>query len=159
MRSVWILALLTACEAKSAPVSEEEVSVMVDPVKTASSTPEGPRNVLGSPLAPCSVDPMTGWFRDGSCRTDELDRGLHVVCAEVDARFLEFTKGRGNDLSTPRPEHRFPGLKPQDRWCLCARRWLEAHEAGAAPKIILESTHEKALKIIPSDILLPYGRR
>jgi len=117
-----------------------------------------PRNVLGTPLDACSVDPMTGWYRDGSCRTDEMDRGLHVVCAEVDERFLAFTRDRGNDLSTPRPESGFPGLKPGDRWCLCARRWLEAHEAGAAPPVVLEATHMKALTIVPLGVLIPYGR-
>jgi uncharacterized protein (DUF2237 family) len=100
-----------------------------------------------------------GWYRDGSCRTDDMDRGSHVVCATVDARFLDFTKTRGNDLSTPRPEHRFPGLKPGDRWCLCARRWREAEQAGAAPPVVLEATHARALDMIPAEVLIAHGRR
>jgi uncharacterized protein (DUF2237 family) len=115
-------------------------------------------NVLGTALKPCCMAPKTGWFRDGYCRTDEQDRGLHVVCAEVDARFLAFSKARGNDLTTPRPEYAFPGLKPGDHWCLCARRWLEAHEAGAAPPVVLEATHAKAATVIPLDVLIGAGR-
>lgn len=117
-----------------------------------------PTNVLGTELRKCSVDPMTGWYRDGSCRTDDMDRGLHVVCAEMTDAFLAFTKSRGNDLSTPAPQYRFPGLKPGDRWCLCARRWLEAHEAGVAPPVHLDATHRKALEIIPLEVLVGAGR-
>jgi len=98
-------------------------------------------NVLGTPLAACSFDPLTGYFRDGCCRTSADDDGTHVICARVTAEFLEFSRSRGNDLSTPRPEWRFPGLVPGDRWCLCALRWLEALEAGVAPPVILEATH------------------
>jgi uncharacterized protein (DUF2237 family) len=92
---------------------------------------------------------MTGYFRDGCCNTDESDRGSHTVCARVTAEFLEFSKARGNDLSTPRPEFNFPGLKPGDRWCLCAARWKEAFEAGAAPHVFLGATHERATDIVP----------
>ena len=108
-----------------------------------------PQNVLGTPLQPCCTDPLTGYFRDGSCRTDATDRGTHVVCAIMTEEFLTYTKSRGNDLSTPLPRYRFPGLKPGDGWCLCALRWLEAYEAGVAPPVRLESTHERALDFIP----------
>ena len=105
-------------------------------------------NVLGSELVPCSYAPLTGWFRDGCCRTDEADAGTHLVCAKVTAEFLAFSQRRGNDLSTPRPEHRFAGLQPGDRWCLCVNRWKEAHEAGCAPWVVLESTHISALEFV-----------
>ena len=105
-------------------------------------------NVLGQPLQPCGTDPMTGWFRDGCCRSDPDDRGLHVVCAVMTARFLEFSKSRGNDLSPPRPDYDFPGLKPGDRWCLCARRWEEARVMGVAPPVYLSATHHKTLALI-----------
>lgn len=105
-------------------------------------------NVLGTELVPCSYDPLTGFFRDGCCRTDEQDVGTHVVCARVTEDFLSFSLSRGNDLSTPRPEYRFHGLKPGDRWCLCVMRWKEALLAGVAPPVILESTDAKALKFV-----------
>ncbi len=111
------------------------------------------RNVLGAPLRACSFDPVTGYFRDGCCRTREDDSGLHVVCARVTADFLAFSMQRGNDLSTPRPEWRFQGLEPGQRWCLCANRWLEAWHAGVAPPVVLDSTHEKALEVIPLNVL------
>jgi uncharacterized protein (DUF2237 family) len=107
------------------------------------------RNVLGGPLRACSYAPITGFFRDGCCRTRRDDVGLHVVCVKVTADFLAFSAKQGNDLSTPIPDARFPGLKPGDRWCLCASRWLEAYEAGKAPLVVLESTHEQALEVIP----------
>ncbi len=106
------------------------------------------RNVLGQLLVPCSHDPMTGFFRDGCCRTREDDTGSHVVCARVTQAFLAFTRARGNDLGTPRPEWDFPGLQPGDRWCLCALRWKEAFEAGVAPPVLLESTHIRALDVL-----------
>jgi uncharacterized protein (DUF2237 family) len=102
-------------------------------------------NVLGTALVPCSYDPLTGYFRDGCCNTDEHDRGSHVICAKVSQEFLDFSLRQGNDLITPRPEYRFQGLKAGDRWCLCALRWKQAFEAGVAPKVILESTHINAL--------------
>jgi uncharacterized protein (DUF2237 family) len=105
-------------------------------------------NVLGSELVPCSYAPLTGYFRDGCCRTDETDAGTHVVCVKVTAEFLAFSTLRGNDLSTPRPEHRFMGLKPGDRWCLCVTRWKEALDAGCAPWVVLESTHIGALDYV-----------
>ncbi len=104
------------------------------------------RNVLGGPLAPCSVNPITGFFRDGCCNTAVEDRGSHTVCIVSTAAFLAFSKSCGNDLSTPHPEYGFPGLKPGDRWCLCAPRWQEAFEAGHAPKVILSATHLGALR-------------
>ncbi len=105
-------------------------------------------NVLGEPLVPCSFDPLTGFFRDGCCHTDEHDHGTHVVCARVTPEFLDFSRARGNDLVTPRPEYRFRGLKPGDRWCLCVARWKEALDAGVAPPVVLASTHAKALDTV-----------
>jgi len=107
---------------------------------------KGPRNVLGEPLETCSLKPMTGFFRDGCCNTSRADGGSHTVCAVVTAAFLEFSKSRGNDLSTPVPEYGFPGLQPGDRWCLCAPRWREAFEAQCAPRVALRATHEAALE-------------
>ena len=104
------------------------------------------RNVFGEPLAVCCMAPMTGFYRTGCCETGPEDLGAHVVCVETTAAFLEFSKSRGNDLSTPMPEFGFPGLKPGDRWCLCAARWQEALEAGAAPRVVLSATHEAALE-------------
>ncbi len=104
------------------------------------------RNILNEELQPCSLDPLTGYFRDGCCRTGSGDMGVHVVCAVMTSPFLEFSKERGNDLSTPRPELDFPGLKPGDRWCLCAPRWHEAWLAGKAPDIVAASTHISALE-------------
>jgi uncharacterized protein (DUF2237 family) len=103
------------------------------------------RNVLGETLEICSISPMTGFFRDGCCNTSREDVGSHTVCVVMTAEFLEFSKSRGNDLSTPVPEFAFPGLKPGDRWCLCAPRWQEALEAGKAPRVVLRATHEGAL--------------
>ena len=105
-------------------------------------------NVLGSALVPCSYDPLTGFYRDGCCKTDAHDAGSHVICAKVTQEFLDFSISVGNDLSTPRPEYRFAGLKAGDRWCLCARRWQEAFQAGLAPPVVLESTHERALDFV-----------
>lgn len=105
-------------------------------------------NVLGTPLQPCSMDPLTGWFRDGCCRSDPHDAGMHWVCAVMTAEFLAFSRQAGNDLSTPRPEFAFPGLKPGDRWCLCARRWQEAYAAGMAPRVVLEATHLNTLGVV-----------
>ena len=110
-------------------------------------------NVLGTTLVPCSYDPLTGFYRDGCCNTADDDTGSHVVCVKVSADFLAYSIRRGNDLSTPRPEYRFRGLEPGDRWCLCALRWREAFEAGVAPAVVLESTHERALDFIPLEQL------
>jgi uncharacterized protein (DUF2237 family) len=120
----------------------------------ASATPSAaPVSVTGAPLATCSLSPRTGWFRDGSCRTDDADRGRHVVCAELTDRFLDYTRARGNDLSTPVPEARFPGLKAGDRWCLCADRWEEARLEGMAPPVVLEATDRAALASVPLETL------
>lgn len=104
------------------------------------------KNVLGTELLDCSHDPLTGFYRDGCCRTGTDDMGLHTVCAVMTEDFLSFTRARGNDLSTPEPEMRFPGLRPGDRWCLCVTRWKEAFEAGMAPGVVLEATHASALE-------------
>lgn len=117
----------------------------------------GARNVLGSELVPCSYDPLTGYFRDGCCNTDASDRGSHVICAVVTDEFLEYSKSRGNDLSTPRPEYRFAGLRDGDRWCLCALRWREALSEGIAPEVVLECTHEKALDFVSLDHLVAHA--
>lgn len=114
-------------------------------------------NVWGSELSPCSINPMTGFYRDGSCATGDDDPGRHVVCIEVTADFLEFSKSRGNDLSTPMPEFGFAGLKPGDRWCLCGLRWKEAYEADMAPRIVLASTHIAMTEIVPIEILKRYA--
>ncbi len=111
------------------------------------------KNVLGGPLASCSMRPRTGFYRDGCCNTGPEDLGLHVVCAQMTAEFLTFSKAHGNDLSTPMPESGFPGLEPGDRWCLCAARWREAYEAGVAPPIVLSATHEETLAVVPLDAL------
>ena len=114
-------------------------------------------NVLGGELEPCSAKPLTGFFRDGHCNTCAQDEGSHTVCAIMTEEFLAYSKYVGNDLSTPRPEFSFPGLKPGDRWCLCAARFLQAHEEGCAPKVHLQATHEKALEIVPLDVLGEHG--
>lgn len=106
------------------------------------------RNVLGRPLETCGTAPLTGFFRDGCCRTGRGDVGLHLVCARVTSEFLQFSRSRGNDLSTPVPELGFPGLSPGDRWCLCVERWREALEAGVAPPVVLEATHVSALEFV-----------
>lgn len=110
-------------------------------------------NVLGQPLQPCSTAPLTGFFRNGCCDTSAEDRGRHTVCAVMTAEFLALSKYLGNDLSTPRPDFGFVGLKPGDRWCLCASRFLQAHEEGAAPRVILAATHLRTLDIVPLEVL------
>jgi len=115
-------------------------------------------NVLGHALHSCSRDPMTGFFRNGACDTCDEDHGSHTVCAVMTAEFLAFSKYVGNDLSTPRPEYQFAGLKPGDQWCLCASRFLQAHEEGCAPLVNLKATHERALEIVPLDVLQRYDR-
>ena len=115
-------------------------------------------NVLGEPLMPCAFEPMTGFFRDGCCRTSEEDVGSHTVCVELTAEFLAFSRDSGNDLSTPHPEYGFPGLKPGDRWCLCAPRWQEAFEAGAAPRVFLLGTHIGALEYADFAALKAHAR-
>jgi len=118
---------------------------------------EAKLNVLGEPLVPCSNEPLTGFFRDGCCNTSPEDFGLHAVCVRVTADFLEFSRSRGNDLITPHPEFGFPGLKPGDQWCLCAARWQEAHEAGVAPRVLLQATHAAALRVVKLKDLKAYA--
>ncbi len=114
-------------------------------------------NVFGERLETCGTDPVTGFFRDGCCNTSDQDRGSHTVCARVTEEFLAFSRSRGNDLVTPRPEFGFAGLKAGDQWCLCAARWLEAEQAGAAPRVVLAATHQRALEIVPLEKLRPYA--
>lgn len=115
------------------------------------------RNVLGTDLEECGSDPVTGFYRDGCCTSGPQDIGNHTVCAVVTAEFLEHQKSVGNDLSTPRPEFRFPGLQPGDRWCVVALRWLQAHEDGVAPPVVLAATNERALQIVDLDVLERYA--
>ena len=114
-------------------------------------------NVFGEPLQTCSDEPVTGFFRDGCCNTSDQDVGSHTVCVELNQEFLEFSRFRGNDLSTPRPEFGFNGLKPGQRWCLCAARWLEAYDMDMAPKIYLRRTHQKALETVPLEVLRDFA--
>lgn len=114
-------------------------------------------NVFGELIETCSDNPTTGFFRDGCCNTSDQDVGSHTVCVEVTREFLEFSRFRGNDLSTPMPQFEFPGLRPGDRWCLCAARWLEAHEAGMAPRVVLKGTHQRALEIVPLRLLRSFA--
>ena len=116
-----------------------------------------PLNVLGRPLKACSFAPLTGYLRDGCCNTNDQDHGTHVICAKVTAAFLAYSLSEGNDLVTPRSDSRFAGLKPGDRWCLCALRWIQAMQAGVAPQVDLEATHVKALELIPLDVLHQYA--
>lgn len=120
---------------------------------------EDARNVLGGELIPCSLNPLTGFFRNGCCETGPDDLGLHTVCAVMSAEFLAFSRNAGNDLSTPMPQYGFKGLKPGDRWCLCAPRWKEALDAGMAPQVVLESTHEETLAIVPLGVLKDYAHQ
>lgn len=117
------------------------------------------KNVLGTELMPCSYDPLTGYSRDGCCNTDAHDEGTHVICARMTQQFLIYSLQTGNDLITPRPEYRFAGLKPGDRWCLCATRWKSACDAGVAPPVILECTHEKALAFVSLEQLRAHAYR
>ena len=114
-------------------------------------------NVLGEPLALCGDEPLTGFFRDGMCNTCDEDAGSHTVCIEVSAAFLEYSRFKGNDLSTPAPEHGFSGLQDGDSWCLCAARWLQAHQDGMAPRVYLMRTHLRALDVVSLDILKQYA--
>ena len=114
-------------------------------------------NVLGEPLQLCGDDPVTGFFRDGHCNTCQEDVGSHTVCIEATQSFLEYSRFRGNDLSTPIPQHGFKGLKPGDRWCLCAARWMEAYEKDSAPKVYLMCTHQKALEVVPIELLKKFA--
>ncbi len=114
-------------------------------------------NVFGEPLEACSEDPVTGFLRDGCCNTSDDDMGSHTVCVQLTPEFLEFSKSRGNDLSTPVPESDFEGLKPGDRWCLCAARWVEAYQHGMAPRVMLQGTHARALEVVPLEVLKKFA--
>jgi uncharacterized protein (DUF2237 family) len=116
-----------------------------------------PLNVFGETLQACSEEPVTGFYRDGCCNTGDEDRGSHTVCVEVSQVFLEFSRFRGNDLSTPMPEFGFPGLREGDRWCLCAARWLEAYREGMAPRVYLRRNHQRALDIVPMEVLRTFA--
>ncbi len=118
-----------------------------------SSDDQRERNVLGGALDPCGTDPLTGFYRDGCCSTGPDDLGSHTICAVVSSEFLEHQRSIGNDLSTPMPQYRFPGLVPGDRWCVTAANWLRAHEAGAAAPVVLAATHERCLDLVPLDVL------
>jgi uncharacterized protein (DUF2237 family) len=115
------------------------------------------RNVFGEPLIPCSMSPLTGFFRNGCCETGPQDLGTHTVCAVVTLEFLEYSKSRGNDLITPRPDYLFPGLKPGDNWCLCVMRWVEAKQAGVAPPVVLEATNEASLQFVSIEDLIAHA--
>ena len=115
------------------------------------------RNVLGGELEPCSIDPMAGFFRDGCCRTGPGDIGAHTICAVVSEEFLDHQQSIGNDLTTPVPEYAFPGLKPGDRWCVTVQAWLHAHEAGVGAFVVLAATHERALDLVPLELLRDYA--
>ena len=117
------------------------------------STPDQPRNVLGEALEICGCNPLTGWYRDGSCRTNGSDLGRHTVCCVISENFLRYSRSQGNDLSTPMPAYGFPGLKAGDHWCVCASRWLEAHQDGMAPQVRLEATEHSTLTLIPLELL------
>tara|TARA_Y100001970_G_C14110327_1_gene790504 strand:- start:166 stop:534 length:369 start_codon:yes stop_codon:yes gene_type:complete len=117
------------------------------------------KNVLGTELHSCSCDPMTGWYRNGFCLTDQSDQGIHTVCAVMTSSFLSYSQAQGNDLSTPMPQYGFPGLKAGDHWCLCAPRWIEAYQDGMAPCVNLEATEETTLKLIGLDILQKFDYR
>ena len=124
---------------------------------TDQTSKEDPVNVLGSELNPCSLEPLTGFFRDGCCNTCQQDVGSHTLCVEISDHFLEFSRTVGNDLSMPQPALSFQGLKQGDRWCLCAARWLQAYQEGAAPRVFLNSSHVSALKIVPIELLTEYA--
>jgi len=119
--------------------------------------PSAERNVLGDPLQPCGTEPVTGFYRDGHCTSGPDDLGRHTVCAVVSAEFLQMQQDLGNDLSTPRPEYGFPGLKPGDRWCVVAVRWMQAYQAGAASGVVLAATNERALEVVPIEALRQYA--
>jgi len=133
--------------------SRASLALAVSSGEEARSPMNPDRNVLGGPLEPCSMAPRTGFYRDGCCNTGHEDMGLHVVCAQVTRPFLEFARRQGNDLVTPAPQYAFPGLKPGDRWCVCAATWRQAYEAGVAPPVMLRATHEETLAVIALEAL------
>ena len=149
--SILILAMVSAaCFINSTPILEKNQRMTIEPKA---------KNVLGQDLQACCFEPKTGWFRDGYCNTGIHDRGVHVVCAEMTQEFLSFSATCGNDLITPLPQFNFPGLKPGDKWCLCVQRWKDALDAGLAPPVVLESTHEKALETVSLNDLKAHAIR
>lgn len=147
-----------ACRQSSAASSELPgqtggIHIFSVPVSETSQPAPASLNVLGDPMVVCGCNPMTGWFRDGHCRTNAADLGRHSVCCVVNDAFLRYSQAQGNDLSTPAPAYGFPGLKPGDHWCVCAPRWLEAYEDGMAPPVRLEATEDSALEVISLTIL------
>jgi uncharacterized protein (DUF2237 family) len=128
-------------------------------VASAEPSSDTALNVLGEPLQVCGCSPMTGWFRDGCCRTNPSDVGRHTVCCVVTEAFLSYSRAQGNDLSTPAPEYRFPGLRPGDCWCVCARRWLEAYDDGMAPPVKLEASEQSTLEVIPLEVLQQHAHQ
>lgn len=145
---VWVTWLCGLCCYHSASASEGNCTLEQCDEANAAATHPTEQNATSTPLQICSTDPMTGFYRDGYCRTGKNDRGIHVVCAQMTEEFLTYTKARGNDLSSPSPQYGFPGLNPGDKWCLCAARWAEANAASVAPKVVIEATSEAALKRI-----------
>lgn len=139
------------------PVAKGEYSCLLLPTVDVPVKIDPSINVFGEPLQPCSDRPVTGYFRDGCCNTSDDDQGSHTVCIEASKDFLQFSRQNGNDLSTPMPDYGFPGLRPGDRWCLCAVRWLEAHRQGMAPRVHLTSTHIRALEIVPLEVLRQFA--
>jgi len=159
MLMVFLLGCLPAAgEDACPPGAEAEACLGVGPPR-AEAAGEALESVTGAPIALCSADPLTGYYRDGRCRTGADDRGVHVVCAVLTDDFLDYTAQHGNDLTTPRPQLGFPGLRPNDRWCLCAARWEEARQAGVAPPVVLEATHAAALQHTRPQDLQDYALR
>lgn len=157
MRRVFVMSMLctTLAAAQDGGVRAAQTCLPLEATMNEPK-PAPEKNVLGQLLSPCSQSPKTGFYRNGSCSTGPDDHGTHVICATMTKGFLDFTVSRGNDLVTPRPEYRFPGLKPGDKWCLCALRWREALKAGVAPPVRLECTQEKALEFVSLDDLLAH---
>ena len=137
------------------PAASQDSQVTRGTLPAVASEPDV--NVVGGDLKPCSIRPLTGFYRNGCCSTGPEDLGSHTVCAVMTEEFLEFSRAAGNDLSTPRPEWGFPGVRPGERWCLCASRWLEAHRAGCAPPVVLGATHARALDVVPIEALTAYA--
>ena len=150
---MWISWLCGLCCYPSASASEGNCTLEQCEETRDTTTHPIEQNAVSTPLQTCSTNPMTGFYRDGYCRTGKNDRGIHVVCAEMTEEFLTYTKAKGNDLSSPSPQYGFPGLNPGDKWCLCAARWAEANTASVAPKVVVEATSEAALKHIDLETL------
>ena len=153
MQSIFSIAIMVLMVHPKSLTAKENCLLSKCEKSTVVQTHTTEENILSQPLQSCSKEPLTGFFRDGFCRTGTNDRGVHVICAEVNDQFLSYTKSKGNDLSTPSPQYGFPGLKPGDKWCLCAARWSEANEANAAPPVIIEATSKSALNTVDLAVL------